>query len=50
MLIKKEIENRLIEIEEHISKKRIEVEKILLEMTNLCKDAISLQIQLKKIK
>lgn len=45
----KEILNRIEEIYNHISKKRAEAQKILDDMTNLCKDAIALQIQLKQI-
>lgn len=49
MLNEKELNKRIEEIHLQISKKREEAQKILAEMTSLCKDAIALQIQIKQI-
>ncbi len=49
MQTEQELNKRMEDIYAHIEKKRAEAQKILADMTNLCKDAISIQIQLKQI-
>lgn len=49
MQSEQELKKRMDEIYTQIEKRREEAQKILADMTNLCKDAIAIQIQLKQI-